>query len=198
MTTREKTALRARHYTYYEVLTFAQFYQLHRNENSPENLLRAFLQWQQVEGDFTPMARKLLVIEETVCKYYGLTLVDVRGKRRYTEFVRARQVIAYESVKLTSQNKVANTLGGNRNNIQFGKTKCAILMDVEPLLRKEVREIEQRLIEPFAKIDAEHEEQKRKTINEALNETTNEETTNCEHGAAGTGSPDAAGCEHQA
>jgi hypothetical protein len=186
MTTREKTALRARHYTYYEVLAFAQFYQQHRNENSPENLLRAYLQWQQVEGEFTPMARKLLTIEEVVCKYYALTLVDVRGKRRYTEFVRARQVIAYESVKLTSQHKAADTLGGNRNNIQFGKTKCAILMETEPLLRKEVKEIEQRLVEPFAKIDADFEEQKRKTINEALKETTNEETTNCEQRAAGT------------
>ena len=45
MTTQQRTALRGRTFTYYEVIGFAQFYHAHRNENSPENLLTAYLQW---------------------------------------------------------------------------------------------------------------------------------------------------------
>lgn len=152
--TEPQTPLRARHYTYYEMLSFAQYYQMHRNENSPQKLLAAFLTWRHQNEQATETGRRLLVIEEMVVNYYGLRLQDVRGKRRYAELVRARQVIAYLSVKHTSQHTIAMTLGVNRNNVQFGKTKCAILMETEPLLRKEVAEIEQRLQAPFAEIDA--------------------------------------------
>lgn len=155
MTAAARTALRERQYTYYEVIAFAQFYQLHRTENSPENLLAAFLKWKQITGVQSTTTRRLLIIEEIVVTYYGLNLQDVRGKRRYTELVRARQVIAYFTVKYASQNQVANALGSNRNNIQFGKTKCALLMETEPLLRKEVAEIEKRLEQPMADIAAE-------------------------------------------
>jgi hypothetical protein len=103
----------------------------------------------------------------------------VRGKRRYLELVRARQVISHLSVKYSSQHKAADILGGNRNNIQFGKTKCALLMETEPLLRREVAEIEQRLEAPFAQIDADFEEElKRQTINE----TKDEKTIDCKQG----------------
>jgi chromosomal replication initiation ATPase DnaA len=158
MTAAQRTALRARQYTYYEVLAFAQFFTAHRTENSPEQLLAGFLKWKEIEGATSVRVERLMVIEQVCVDYYRLALQDVRGKRRYTELVRCRQVIAHLSVKYGSQNEVANALGNNRNNIQFGKTKCALLMETEAQLRKEVAEIEERLTEPFAAI-AERERQ---------------------------------------
>lgn len=153
MTAEQRTALRARQYTYYEMLAFAQFYQLHRNENSPSNLLCVFLKWKLQTAEVTLLAQRLLVIEEVVVNYYGLSLQEVRGKRRYAELVRARQVISYLTVRHASQQQIATTLGANRNNIQFGKTKCATLMLTEPLLKQEVEAIEKRLEIPFAELD---------------------------------------------
>jgi chromosomal replication initiation ATPase DnaA len=152
MTAAQRTALRARQYTYYEMLAFAQFFTAHRTENSPEQLLAGFLKWKQVEGETSARIERLMVIEQVAVQYYGVALGDVRGKRRYKELVRVRQVIWYFSVKYGSQHEIANALGNNRNNVQFGKTKCALLMETEPQLRKEVTEIEQRLIEPMAAI----------------------------------------------
>jgi chromosomal replication initiation ATPase DnaA len=165
MTQSQRTALRSRQFTYYEMLAFAQFYQQHRNENSPENLLAAFLQWKKVETEAAPQTRRLLVIESVVTSYYGLALIDVRGKRRYLELVRARQVIAHFAVKYASQNKAANALGAKRDNIQYSKTKCSVLMETEALLRKEVADIEKRLFEPLAAIERELKELEDKTIN---------------------------------
>lgn len=178
MTQQQSIALRVRLYTYYEVLAFAQFYQQHRNENSPENLLAAFLQWKKVEAELVPQARRLLAIESIVCEYYMLPLQDVRGKRRYLELVRARQVIAYFAVKHGTQERVANVLGKKRESVQYGKTKCEQLMETEKLLCKEVAEIEKRLKEPLAAIDRELKELESKTIKE--NE--DEKITNSEQG----------------
>jgi chromosomal replication initiation ATPase DnaA len=161
MTAALRTALRVRQFTYYEMVAFAQYYQQHRNQNSPENLLKAFLSWKETEEGAAPNARRLLAIESIVSRYYGLALADVRGKRRYTELVRARQVIAHICVQyqlkyqLGGQKQIARVLGGKRDNVQYSKTKCAILMETEPLLRKEVAEIERRLVEPLAVIDRE-------------------------------------------
>ena len=111
-----------------------------------------------------------MVIEEAVVSYYGLSLQDVRGKRRYQELVRARQVISYLTVNHGSQHQIATALGTDRNNIQYGKTKCADLMDTEPLLRKEVAEIQLRLKVPFAEID-----QQAADMIDKLNETKKDE-----------------------
>jgi chromosomal replication initiation ATPase DnaA len=154
MTAAQKRALRARQYTYYEVLSFAQFFVEHRAENSPENLLAAFLRWKEDAAAQPVLSEKLMLIEHAVVKYYGLNLQDVRGKRRYTELVTARQIIAYLTVKLASQNTVASTLGTNRNSIQYRKSKCGTLMSVEKQLCKEVQEIENALTAKFAAMDA--------------------------------------------
>jgi chromosomal replication initiation ATPase DnaA len=167
MTTAQRTALRARTYTHGEMLAFAQFYHEHRTENTPENLLAAFFKVKQAEGEFTLQQRRLMAIEEAVCGYYGQTLQDVRGKRRYTELVRCRQVIAHFAVLHASQHKAADCLGTDRNNIQYAKSKCSELMEVEPLLRREVAEIAKRLETPFAAID--------KICKEAINKQTNED-----------------------
>ena len=74
--------------------SFGQFYASHRNESSPEVLLVSFLRWKNVDGEFSLEARKILIIEETVCRYYGISVADMRSKRRYKELVIARQVIA--------------------------------------------------------------------------------------------------------
>jgi len=145
MTHEQRVALRERRYTYYEMLAYGQFYHEHRNENSPEKLLVAFLKWKALEGEITVTARKLLIVEEVVCRYYGLALADVRGKRRYAELVRARQVIAHCSIKYASQNNVTQCIGMYRNNVQYGKTKCSTLMETEPVLRREVAEIQGRI-----------------------------------------------------
>lgn len=154
MTTAQRTALRARNYTHGEMLTFAQFYHEHRTENTPENLLAAFFKVKQAEGEFTLQQRRLMAIEDAVCSYYGQSLQDVRGNRRYAELVRCRQVIAHFAVLSASQHKAAECLGLKRDNIQYAKTKCSSLIDVEPLLRREVDEIKKRLEQPFAAIDA--------------------------------------------
>jgi len=170
MTAAQKKALRARQYTYYEMLAFAQFFTEHRAENSPENLLATFLRWEKVSAEAPARIEKLMLIETAVVKYYGLSLQDVRGKRRYTELVRARQVIAYITTRLgtqcASQNQIASTLGLNRNNIQFGKDKCALLMEVEPQLRREITDIEHKLAAGFAAIDAAQAEQQKQILNE--------------------------------
>lgn len=163
MTAAMRTALRERHYTYYEMLAFAQYYHDHRYKNSPENLLAAFTKLKEVSGDLTIKQRLLLLIEATVVNYYGLALQDVRGKRRYLELVRARQVISYFTVRYASQNTIANAIGFSRNNIQYGKTKCAELMETERLLRKEVADIEKRLEEPIKAILAEAEKLAKET-----------------------------------
>jgi chromosomal replication initiation ATPase DnaA len=175
MTAQQKTALRARTFTYYEVLAFAQFYLEHRNENSPQNLLAAFLEWRQSEAVMTATDRRLQVIEEAVTRYYGLVLADVRGKRRYTELVRARQVIFHLAVQDTkaSQQKIAEMTGKKREDVQYGKTKCAQLMETEPLLRKEVAEIEGRIAYRFKQIEAELKELERKTIKQNEDEKSN-------------------------
>jgi chromosomal replication initiation ATPase DnaA len=170
MTAAQKTALRARTFTYYEMLAFAQFYSEHRNENSPEQLLAAFLKWKQTENTETATNERLMLIEAAAVAYYGESLQDVRGKRRYRELVRCRQVIAYLTVKHASQNTIAGCLGGDRNNIQYSKTKCGILMETEPLLRKEVREIEARLAEPLAAIDKAQREKEQRIINDEKND----------------------------
>ena len=172
MTAPQRTALRARSYTYYEMLAFARFYYERRNESSPEQLLAGFLKWKQVENVETVANERLMLIEAATVAYYGQNPQDVRGKRRYRELVRCRQVIAYLSVKWASQNIIADCLGGNRNNIQFSKTKCGILMETEPLLRKEVREIEARLAEPLAAIDKAQREKEQKILNDEKNDET--------------------------
>lgn len=172
MTAAMRLAIRARHYTYGEVLAFAQFYQLHRNENSPENLLANFLKWKQVEGDLSLRSRKLLIIEEVVAGYYGLALQDVRAKRRYAELVRARQVIAYFTVKHASQQQIASCVGMGRNSVQYGKDKTALMLGIEPQLRKEVDEIASRLVAPLEALDKQ-EQEIAKLKNEDENETGN-------------------------
>ncbi len=153
MTENKRQALRGRQYTFYEMVVWAQFYHEHRNENSPEQLLTEFLKWKPNAKAETMQAHQLLLIESAVADYYKLPLQDVRGKRRYKEFVRARQVIAHLAVQFGSEHEVANTLGPKRDNIHFSKTKCRILMQSEPLLRKEVADIEARLCEPLAAIE---------------------------------------------
>ena len=155
MTSQQRTALRARTFTHGEVLAFAQFYHLHHGENSPENLLANYFRWREISKEFSITARRLLIIEEVVVDYYGLALEDVRGKRRYKELVRARQVIAHLTVRWASQNSIAGVIGMNRNNVQFSKTKCGILMDTEKQLRHEVAEITQRLAPKLSELDAE-------------------------------------------
>ena len=176
MTAQQRTALRARSYTYYEILAFAQFYSEHRNENSPEQLLAAYLRWKQTEGAETVVNERLMLIEAATCKYYEQSLQDVRGKRRYRELVRCRQVIAYLTVKHASQHTIAGCLGGDRNNIQYSKTKCGVLMETEPLLRKEVKEIEQRLAEPLAAIEKAQRDKELKALNDENDEQRNSET----------------------
>lgn len=173
MTSQQRTALRARTFTHGEVLAFAQFYHLHHGENSPENLLANYFRWREISKEFSITARRLLIIEEVVVDYYGLALEDVRGKRRYKELVRARQVIAHLTVRWASQNSIAGVIGMNRNNVQFSKTKCGILMETEKQLRQEVAEITQRLTPRLTELDAEETK-----IAKLDNETQNEDEAN--------------------
>jgi len=178
MTSQQRIVFRGRHFTYGEVLAFAQFYHLHHGENSPDNLLANYFRWKEISKEFSATARRLLVVEETVVNYYGLDMADVRGKRRYKELVRARQVIAYLTVHYASQNAITGVIGMNRNNVQFSKTKCGILMETEKLLRQEVAEIEQRLKPQLLEIDEEVkrlEQQEAKRFNE--DETAEANTT---------------------
>ena len=139
------------------MVSFAQFFAQHRNEDSQHNLLIRFLRWGQHNqfNESDPTVRILLKIEEVVVGYYDLTLMDVRGKRRYAELVRARQVITHLSLKLVTQHGMANAIGVNRNNVQSRNSKCAILMETEPQLRKEVAEIEKKLKGLILEIEAE-------------------------------------------
>jgi hypothetical protein len=177
MTAQQKLSLRARAYTYYEMLAFAQFFHEHRTENSPENILLGWLKWKEVKVDLNLTERKLLAIEQICVGYYGLDLQDVRGSRRYTELVRCRQVIAYFSVRFASQHTAARTLGGKRDNLQYGKTKCAQLMEVEPLLRKEVADVERRIAEALRSLDDEQQKQISETINTNENEQHEQQQT---------------------
>lgn len=127
------------------MLAFARFYHLHHGENSPENLLAAYFRWQETDSHVNETARRLMLIERTVVEYYGLLLEDVRGKRRFKELVRARQMIAYFAVLHAPQNMIQRSLGMNRNNVQYSKTKCGELLGVERQLRRERDEIRQRL-----------------------------------------------------
>jgi chromosomal replication initiation ATPase DnaA len=153
--TKLRTALRARTFTHGEVLAFAQFYHVHHGENSPENLLANYFHWKEISKEFSITARRLLIIESTVVDYYGLALEDVRGKRRYKELVRARRVIAYLTVLYATQSQINGVIGMNRNNVQFSKTKCGILMDTEKQLRNEVADITQRLAPKLSELIAE-------------------------------------------
>ena len=149
----QRYTLRERTYTYYEMLAFAQYFHEHRTESTPVTLLSNFFKIKHAEGEYTAQQHKLMAIEETTCLYYGLNLQDVRGKRRYAELVRARQVVMYFAVQHASQSDVAACLGTNRNNVQHSKTKCASLMTVEPQLRREVAEVVERLTPIFADIE---------------------------------------------
>jgi len=155
MTPQARTALRARAYTYYEMLAYAHFYAVHRYENSPEKLLAAYLDWRQETRDESAMARKLYLVEGITCQYFGVAIQDVRGRRRFKILVRARHVISHLAVPLASQNEIARILGYKRANIQSAKDKCAVLMENEKDLRRDIAAIQQRLEKPFAEIDAE-------------------------------------------
>ena len=166
----ENKAYRSRPFTYYEMITFAQFYHAHHGETSIDNLMISFFRWKEISKEYSITTRRLLLIEDTVIKYYGLVLSEVRGERRYQELVRARQVIAFLAVEYAPQSVVSKVLGMPRNSVQSGKTKCAELIQVEKLLRDEVAKIRKRLIYPLQALDDElklMEEKAIKAINSA-------------------------------
>jgi len=151
----EKRAYRSRAFTYYEMLTFAQYYHAHHGEASIDNLMISFFRWKEISKEFSITTRRLLMIEEVVINFYGLVLSEVRGSRRYQELVRARQVIAYLAVEYAPQQVVAKVLKMKRDSVQASKTKCAELIGVEKTLRDEVTRIRKRLIYPLQTLDDE-------------------------------------------
>ena len=136
------THLRERKFTFYECVNFARFYSDNRDTKSAHELMLDFL---KIKKNFTAptIAMKIVqLIEQSVADYYNIPLDDIRGKRRFADLIRARQVIAYLSVKYGSQHLVAKALPGiNRMKIQHSKTMCAILMETEPDLAHEVESI---------------------------------------------------------
>ena len=168
----ENRAYRARPFTYYEMITFAQFYHAHHGERSIDNLMISFFRWKEISKEYSITTRRLLLIEDVVIKYYGLALAEVRGKRRYQELVRARQVIAYLAVQYAPQNIVSKVLGMPRNSIQSGKTKCGEMIKLEKLLSDEVAKIRKRLVNPLQALDDELRQLEEKAIkvNDAADE----------------------------
>ena len=95
-----------------------------------------------------PATLSILEIQSTVCKYYQISLSDLKGKKRVKSIVVPRQIAMYLSRELTSNSlpKIGAEFGGKDHTTvihAYEKIEHALTKDEE--LRRDIEEIKNKL-----------------------------------------------------
>lgn len=136
--------LKHRKYSYFELLTFAML----ANSNpgvDADQILIDMMRLELLEHSTDINEKLCAMMLNVTSKYHGITIPELTGTSRKSEFVRARQMFCYWAVKSMHQHTVSKYSGLKRDTIQAAKTKCAILMETEPDYADECAEIGQQI-----------------------------------------------------
>lgn len=87
-------------------------------------------------------------IQKTVCKYYGITLAEMKGKKRNKHIVLPRQIAMYISRELTDNSlpKIGKEFGGkDHTTVIHAHEKIENLVDEDPEITDNIQKIKQQL-----------------------------------------------------
>ena len=145
MTAEQYQALRRRSFTHAEMVSFAEFYALHKYENSIDNLIAKWMNWTPEQNVNNKTMDILLLIEKTVADYYGISLSEIRCKFKYRDYATARQVIAYFAVDYARRKDIALTYACLLNSVTQRVLKCRGLLEVDKKLKADVDALDKHI-----------------------------------------------------
>ena len=93
----------------------------------------------------TPMIK---VIQHTVCKFYDLTMLELRSERRTANIVRPRQIAMYLTAAMTTYSlpDIGRRFGGfDHTTVLHARNKIKFLIETYPEIAAEVEEITTRV-----------------------------------------------------
>lgn len=109
---------------------------------------RQYAHYVHIVGQSFNKGRLVEPVQRAVCKYYGVTHIDLISNRRTARIVRARQVAMYLAKILTTRSfpEIGRQFGGkDHTTVLHAVNKIGVLLPADPQLATEIAHIRRTL-----------------------------------------------------